>query len=50
MSDLKKENLVNRAPADMYGGEGIRFTEDQFSKKEAREKENARVDKKFKDN
>ena len=46
MSDLKKENLVNRAPADMHGGEGIRFTEDQLAKK----KENARVDKKLKEN
>ena len=49
MSDLKKENVVNREPADMHSGDGIRFTEDQKARKERKENHNLTVDKNLKE-
>ena len=48
MNKLKKDNLVNKIPSDMHGGDGIRFTEDQKAMKERKEDNNIDKNKNLK--
>lgn len=48
MSDLKRKNLVDKEPADMHGGDGIRFTETQKAKKEQKERKDKTLKASFK--
>ena len=47
--DITKENLLDRKPADMHGGDGVHFSEDQKARKERKENKEKEVDRILKD-